>query len=54
MCKWALVCQSDSVRVSYVHTVNGHVTVSEGVVHNVFICFSCDSLEQVLTTISKP
>lgn len=49
-----LVCQSDSVCVSYAHTVNVYVTVSEGVDHNVFICFSCDSVEQALTTISKP
>lgn len=54
MCRRVLVCQSDSVRVSCVHTANAYAAVSEGVDHNVFICFSFDSVEQVLTTISKP
>lgn len=54
MCKRVLVCQSDSVRVSYVNSVNLYVAVNEGVNHNVFTCFSCDSVEQVLSTISKP
>lgn len=54
MCKRVLVCQSDSVRVSYVNHVNLYVAVSEGVKHDVFSCFSCDSVERVLNTISKP